>query len=719
MRYLFLTLGAPASGKTTFIEVNNLKQYAVSSDDLRAQVSSNKGYMEGNTYKEGIDYDDEGFVWEVLRLSVERRMSQGETVIVDATHLFKGAFGNYIELSHKWNYKIILIDFMDELITTYGEQGIIAELIRRDKIRGDKIGDASVFENYVNRYINIKSQKFNSFITISPEKFMDTYVKPVKPVSMDEFNKITIIGDVHGDYSSLNKVFENHKKGDAYIFVGDYLDRGLDNVGVFNFVNNLRGRNITLLRGNHEQRIEQWTANHEKRGKFGKVTLTELFKGGVTDKDMENLVSKLEDYKFFTFHGKTFMVTHAGLEPTRVKEVNGFTNEHELVMGLGERHKTPYDVNIDNKYALSSNSIVNVHGHRNTFNQAVVTAGEKALSINLTKDGKFRTLVITDDGTMHPTEWDSIDSPTFVDTLYSDPDVKEKSVAGTDIIAHNFTKDVFFQKGGNRWTPRTLSARGMFTRENDIVGRGFKKFFNVDENDTSGLDTLTYPVELYVKWNGFLGISFWDDKISAPRFLTKGGMEEWTPNKAKNPIVLKNIVEHTGYLSLVSSYLEEHKENSVLFEMITPDDKHIIDYDDTVMSVPIAVINNETGLPVMVDEVNIFDINPLKHADNEEELRNILADIDTWEDPIEGVVIRGQNKMLKYKTSFYKRSKEMRGRLGIYNRVGPKKFKEGFSDPNKWYYGAQDWTNRAIENNETEFSPKLALQFYQEDDYKI
>ena len=68
---------------------------------------------------------------------------------------------------------------MDELLTTYGEQGIIAELTRRDKIRGDKIGDASVFENYVNRYINLKSQKFNSFVTISPEKFMDTYVKPV------------------------------------------------------------------------------------------------------------------------------------------------------------------------------------------------------------------------------------------------------------------------------------------------------------------------------------------------------------------------------------------------------------------------------------------------------------------------------------------------------------------------------------------------------------
>ena len=69
--------------------------------------------------------------------------------------------------------------------------------------------------------------------------------------------------------------------------------------------------------------------------------------------------------------------------------------------------------------------------------------------------------------------------------------------------------------------------------------------------------------------------------------------------------------------------------------------------------------------------------------------------------------MRGQNKMLKIKSPFYLKAKELRGAMGLADNGHEKR---------QWHYGAYDWYQRVKAEGITNFSPDLALQLYKEDE---
>jgi len=99
-------------------------------------------------------------------------------------------------------------------------------------------------------------------------------VKPLLRKSSDNFvfknglakivskGKIIVIGDIHGDLDTLNKIFESinlenflKEKENIIIFLGDYADRGKYGPEVLERVFELKVKyvdQIILLRGNHE-----------------------------------------------------------------------------------------------------------------------------------------------------------------------------------------------------------------------------------------------------------------------------------------------------------------------------------------------------------------------------------------------------------------------------------------------------------------------------------
>ena len=71
MRKLYLTVGAPAIGKTTWIEENGLQFYAVSSDEIRSIISNYQTMIGHDKYGDylkdyQIDYRSEHEVWNFL-----------------------------------------------------------------------------------------------------------------------------------------------------------------------------------------------------------------------------------------------------------------------------------------------------------------------------------------------------------------------------------------------------------------------------------------------------------------------------------------------------------------------------------------------------------------------------------------------------------------------------------------------------------------------------
>jgi protein phosphatase len=69
--------------------------------------------------------------------------------------------------------------------------------------------------------------------------------------------KAIFVGDLHGDFKALCSILEKAKEDEYLIFLGDYVDRGENQIEVINTVLKLKKEypeKVFLLKGNHESR---------------------------------------------------------------------------------------------------------------------------------------------------------------------------------------------------------------------------------------------------------------------------------------------------------------------------------------------------------------------------------------------------------------------------------------------------------------------------------
>lgn len=93
-------------------------------------------------------------------------------------------------------------------------------------------------------------------------KLSTTFVisKEFEPNVLRVSSPVMIVGDIHGQFFDLLNIFEQNgfPSNNRYLFLGDYVDRGLFCVEVITLLMVLKVKypdNVLLLRGNHEGRV--------------------------------------------------------------------------------------------------------------------------------------------------------------------------------------------------------------------------------------------------------------------------------------------------------------------------------------------------------------------------------------------------------------------------------------------------------------------------------
>ena len=281
MRILLLLRGSAGCGKSTWIEQNGLKPYTLSADDIRLLCQSPIMQVDGT---EGISQANDNLTWKTLFNLLETRMQKGEFTVIDATNSKTSEMNRYKEMCNTYRYRIYCVDFTDIPIEEVKRRNANREPLKR------------VPEEAIDKmYSRFATQKIPSGIKVIKPNELDTIW--MKMFDLSEYKKIHHIGDIHGCNTALQKYLSDNggiKDDEFYIFTGDYIDRGLENADVVNFLISIKDKkNVLMLEGNHERWL--WLYANDCVGKskeFELVTEPQLDDGKIDKKDIRQLYRK-------------------------------------------------------------------------------------------------------------------------------------------------------------------------------------------------------------------------------------------------------------------------------------------------------------------------------------------------------------------------------------------------------------------------------------------
>lgn len=479
MRVLLLMRGAPGVGKSTYIEENGLKPYALSADEIRMMYQSPVLQVDGT---EQIAFMNDRAVWNTLFELLEARMERGEFVVIDATNSKTADMNRYKDLAHTYRYRIFCIDMTDVPIDECKRRNLLRPAYKQvPEVAIDKM------------YARFETQKIPAGIKPLKREELDQIW--FKPIDLSEYKKIHHIGDIHGCNTVLQEYFKDGFKDDEYyIFCGDYIDRGLENVEVVKFLAEIIDKkNVLLLEGNHERWLWYWS--HGGTGKsreFETKTRKQLEEANIDPKLARMIYRKLGQCAYYKYHGKTVLVTHAGL--SKIPENMTKIATEQMIKGVGTYGE--YFATAQNFEKSTDENTYQIFGHRNTEESPVhmlertfnlegrVEFGGKLRIVTLDKNG-FETLelqntVFKPAEKETPVEYTAQEKSVMqvVDEMRKSKFISEKKFG--DISSFNFTRDAFYK---SVWDAQTIKARGLFidTVNGKVIARSYNKFFSPQE----------------------------------------------------------------------------------------------------------------------------------------------------------------------------------------------------------------------------------------------
>ena len=590
MRTLVILRGVSGSGKSRFVKEQGLEEYTISSDQIRLQYSSPILNNNGDT---AISQKHDKKVWAHLFDLLSFRMSQGEFTVVDATNLDTRTLNRYKQLKKQYGYKVVMVDFFITLKEALESN--------EERIGASGYVPVSVIKKQYNRYITAEL----------PYEFVDEYCFPNGDTNLkkeldnnlwdnlNSYKKIHHIGDVHGCADSLlTYLIGGHLKPDEfYIFVGDYVDRGIQNAETVSYLASIRDEpNVVFLEGNHDKRLIRFskgrTSESDEKSQF-KSTKEELqlaIKDGKLDLDeVRDWTLTFKEAFFYEYRGTKFIISHGGISSPVTDSgtqlfLTGLSSE-EFIDGTGNR-----DFDVD--YAFSQQSrmfydgvtadkFVQVHGHRNKFKIAI---DQYSNSYNLegrVEFGEFLRVL---------TVQDNLGSIQF-DSHY--------------IANKTFAPEVPIENKEKPELPKVVGFNG----ENSIV-RGYGKLkeigFDKGAHLTKLANTLEFPVVGYQAYDGKLVYMY----LHEDGLCVKGYDKDREESEEK---FLDLMEFNFGQTELFIDFINEHNV-TLAFMVLDNSFDGIINYGEPKVVLLDAIKNEDT---VELNKVSDMKVQELTHAVSE------------------------------------------------------------------------------------------------------
>lgn len=136
-------------------------------------------------------------------------------------------------------------------------------------------------------------------------------------------SNVIVVGDIHGQFSDLLYIFDTYgvPENTKYIFLGDFVDRGENSLECILYLliyKVLYPNNVTLLRGNHEQR-----QINKVYGFYDEVILR------YSNSNVWNIINNVFDYlNLGCIIDGRYLCVHGGISPrvtlNRLERINRF-----------------------------------------------------------------------------------------------------------------------------------------------------------------------------------------------------------------------------------------------------------------------------------------------------------------------------------------------------------------------------------------------------------
>ncbi|MHA2499330.1 MAG: metallophosphoesterase family protein [Candidatus Hodarchaeales archaeon] len=163
------------------------------------------------------------------------------------------------------------------------------------------------------------------------EQFIDLYSDRPNVIIFENKAKTMIVGDLHGDLSATKRIFRiaHEKSCERLIFLGDYVDRGPNQLAVLEFVLKMSLENLDKvipLRGNHEDQ----SMNRD----YGFLAeLDQKFPNPSDFQEAVDLTIELYDYLPLAVQTPHSLLLHGGIpENATLEDIKEIPKPHSRLM---------------------------------------------------------------------------------------------------------------------------------------------------------------------------------------------------------------------------------------------------------------------------------------------------------------------------------------------------------------------------------------------------